>query len=104
MAEQIAESAFSGVGQVADETRRTREVAEAAIAEARSMHGAVESRVAALSARADESTTHAVEVLTEQMRQTAAETEAKASQYCWNRLSAVREGNYSSCNERCRDS
>ena len=42
------------------------------------MHGAVESRVAALSAHADESTTHAVEVLTEQMRQTAAETEAKA--------------------------
>ena len=79
MAEQIAESAFSGVGQVADETRRAREVAEAAIAEARSVHGAVESRVAALSARADESTTHAVEVLTEQMRQTAAETEAKAS-------------------------
>ena len=79
MAEQIAESAFSGVGQVADETRRAREVAEAAIAEARSVHGAVESRVAPLSARADESTTHAVEVLTEQMRQTAVETEAKAS-------------------------
>ena len=43
------------------------------------MHGPVESRVVALSARADESTTHAVEVLTEQMHQTAAETEAKAS-------------------------
>ena len=43
------------------------------------MHGAVESRVAALSARADESTMHTVEVLTEQMRQTAAETEAKVS-------------------------
>ena len=80
MAEQIAKSAFSGVGQVADETRRAREVAEATIAEARSVHGAVESRVAALSVRADESTTHAVEVLTERMRQTAAETEAKASQ------------------------
>ena len=80
MAEQIAESAFSGVGQVAEETRRAREVAEAAIAEARSVHGAVESQVAALSARADESTTHAVEVLTEQVRQTAAETEARASQ------------------------
>ena len=79
MAEQIAESAFSGVGQVADETRRARKVAEAAIAEARSVHGTVESRVAALSARADESTTHTVEVLMEQMRQTAAETEAKAS-------------------------
>ena len=78
MAEQIAESAFSGVGQVADETRCAHEVAEAAIAEARSVHGTVENRVAELSARADESTTHAVEVLTEQVRQTAAETEAKA--------------------------
>ena len=58
MAEQIAESAFSGVGQVADETHHAREVAEAAIAEARSVHSMVESRVAALSARANESTTH----------------------------------------------
>ena len=79
MAEQIAESAFSGVGQVADETHRARKVAEAAIAEARSVHGVVESRVVALSAHADESTTHTVEVLTEQMRQTMAETEVKAS-------------------------
>ena len=79
MAEQIAESAFSGVGQVADEIRRVRKVAETAIAEARSVHGAVESRVAALSARADESTVHAMEFLTEQVRQTVAETEAKVS-------------------------
>ena len=41
------------------------------------MHGAVESRVAALLARADESTVHAVEVLSEQVQRTAAETEAK---------------------------
>ena len=79
MAEQIAESAFSGMGKVADETRRAREIAESAIAEARSVHGVVESRVAALSARADESTAHAVEVLSEQVQRTAAETEAKAS-------------------------
>ena len=79
MAEQIAESAFSGVGQVVDATRCARKVAEATIAEARSMHGAVESRVAALSACADESTMHAVEVLTEQMQRTAVETKAKAS-------------------------
>ena len=79
MAEQIAESSFSGVGQVADETRRVRKIAESAIAEARSMHGMVESRVAALSAHVDESTAHAVEVLSEQVQQTAAETEAKVS-------------------------
>ena len=80
MAEQIAESTFCSVGQVADDTRRARKVAEATIAEARSVHSTVESRVAALLARADESTTHTVEVLTEQMWQTAVETEAKASQ------------------------
>ena len=80
MAEQIAESAFSGVGQVTDETRRACKVAEATIAEARSMHGVVESRVAELSARANVSTTHAVEVLTEQVWQTAAKIEAKALQ------------------------
>ena len=80
MAEQIAESAFSGMGQVADETRRARKIAESAIVEARSVHGVVESRVAALSARANESTTHAVEVLSEKVQQTAAETEVKASQ------------------------
>ena len=78
MAEQIAESAFSGVGQVVDETRCAHKVVEPAIVEARSVHGAVESRVSELSARADESTAHAVEVLTKQGRQTAAETEAKA--------------------------
>ena len=78
MAEQIAESAFSGVGQVADETHHVRKVAEAAIAEARSVHGVVESRVAALSARADESTAHAMEVLSEQVQRTVVETEARA--------------------------
>ena len=80
MAEQIAESTFFGMGQVADETCRARKVVEAAIAEMRSVHGAVESRVAALSAHANESTSHVVEVLTEQVQRTAAETEAKASQ------------------------
>ena len=65
MAEQIAESAFSGMGKVVDETRRAREIAKFAILEARSVHGAVESRVPALSARATVSTVHAVEVLSE---------------------------------------
>ena len=43
------------------------------------MHSAVESLVAALLAHADESTAHAVEVLSEQVHQTALETEAKVS-------------------------
>ena len=78
-AEHAAATAISGVDQVAGETRRTCEIAESAIAEARSVHGAVESRVAALSARADESTARVVEVLTEQVQKATAETEAKAS-------------------------
>ena len=53
---------MSAVGRVADETRRAREVAEAAIAEARSVPGEVQSKVASLTARANTSTAHAVEV------------------------------------------
>ena len=41
------------------------------------MHGAVESRVAALSAHAEESAAHTVEVLSKHVQQTAAETEPK---------------------------
>ena len=68
------------------------------------MHSAVESRVAALSARADESTVHAVEVLSKQVQRTAVETEAKAScTNCWNRCPTVGERNYSGRNERRRD-
>ena len=70
-AEQVAESAMSGVGRVADETRRAREVAEAAIAEARSVHGEVQSKVASLTAHADASTAHAVEVLSGRVQEVA---------------------------------
>ena len=44
--EQKAESAFSGVGVVADQTRHAQSVAEAAIAEARSVRHEVSSRIA----------------------------------------------------------
>ena len=79
MAEQIAESAISGVGQVADAIRQAREVAEAAIAEARSMHGEVESKVATLVAQADASTAHAVEEITERVREVPAYLDVQAS-------------------------
>ena len=75
--EHAAATAVSGVDQVADETRLAREIAESAIVEVRSVHGAVESRVAALLARAIESTAHVVEVLSEQVQRATAETEAK---------------------------
>ena len=46
LAEQVTENAMSGVARIADETHRTREVAEATIAEVRSVHGEVQSKVA----------------------------------------------------------
>ena len=63
MAEKIAESAISRVGQVADEMRCAHEIAEVAIAEVRSVHGEVQSKVTLLMAHANVSTAHAVEVL-----------------------------------------
>ena len=63
LAEQVAESSMSSVGRIADETHCTREVGEAAIAEVRSMHGEVQSKVTLLTARANASTAHAIKVL-----------------------------------------
>ena len=63
LAEQVARSAMSGVGRIVDETRCTCEVAEAAIAEVRSVHGEVQSEVALLTACANASAAHAVEIL-----------------------------------------
>ena len=76
IAEKIAERAISGVGQVADETRHARKVAEAAIAEARSVHGEVQSRVASLSTQAEASTAHAVEVLSGRVQEVAEHSQA----------------------------
>ena len=53
LAEQSAATAISGVGHVEQETRRVREMVEATTAEARSVRGNVESRVATLAAAAD---------------------------------------------------
>ena len=79
MVERVAESAMSGVAQVVGQTRRACEVAKAAIVEARSMHGVVDSRVVAISAHADASAAHAIEVLLEHVQKSAVETEAKMS-------------------------
>ena len=78
MAERIAESAISGVGQVADATHQACEVAEAAITEARSVHGKVKSKVATLMAQANASTAHAVEEITGCVQEVAAYLDAQA--------------------------
>ena len=63
-AEEKAESAVSGVGVVADQTRYARSVAKAAIVEARSVRDEVTSRIAEVAQRSDVSASNVAEVLT----------------------------------------
>ena len=70
---------MSGVGRVADETCRTREAAEAAIAKARSVRNEVLSHIAEFATRADKSVSSAVGMLTGQMWEMIAQIEAQMS-------------------------
>ena len=63
-AEEKAESAVSGVGVVADQTRYARSVAEAAIAEAWSVRDEVTSKIAEVAHRSDVSASNVAKVLT----------------------------------------
>ena len=78
--EQKAESVFSGVGMVADQTRYAQSVVEAAIAEARSMRDEVASRMAEVAKRSDVSVSNVADALTGKVRQVAAHFEAETSQ------------------------
>ena len=53
LAAQLAATAVSGVGHVAEETRRVRELVEATSAKAKSVHSDIESRVATLAAESE---------------------------------------------------
>ena len=79
MAEKIAESAISRVGQVANKMQCAHEVTEAAIDEVRSVHREVQSKVALLMAHADVSTAHAIEVLSGCVQEVARYSEAQMS-------------------------
>ena len=68
---------MSGVSRAAEETCRARGIPEAAIAEAKSVHGEVESRVASLAAQAESSTVHITDALSKRMGEVAAKTEAE---------------------------
>ena len=71
---------MSGMGQIAaDEVHRVCGVVEFAIAEARSIHGEVESRVASLAAQADACTAHIVGVLSQRIQEVAEHSDAQAS-------------------------
>ena len=78
-AEEKAESAVSGVGMVADQTRYAWFVTEAAIAEVRSVRDEVTSKIAEVTQRSDVSASNVAEVLTGKFQQVAAHFEAHTS-------------------------
>ena len=80
IAEQKAESAFSGVGVVANQTHHVQSIAEAAIAEARSVHDEVLSRIVEVAKRSDVSVSNVADALTGKVQQVAAHFEAQTSQ------------------------
>ena len=79
LVEQSAATAISGIGRVEAETRRVRELVEATSAEAKSVCGEVESRIATLAAAADASATRAVTEIAGQVEKVAAYSDAQAS-------------------------
>ena len=74
-AEMKADTAFSSVGMVADETRRVRNVAEEAIAEARSLHAEIESKMGEVVSRVDVSASNVADSLTGQVREAVAHSD-----------------------------
>ena len=72
-------TAISGVGRIEQETRRVREMVEATTAEAKSVRGEVESRVATLAAAADTSVAHAAEEISSRVKEVAEYSDAQAS-------------------------
>ena len=74
-AEMKADTAYSGVGMVAEEMRRVRNVAEEAIAEARSVRTGVESKMGEVAARASASASNVADSLTGQVREAVAHSD-----------------------------
>ena len=62
-----------------EEIRHARSIVEAAISEARSVHGEIESKVSSLAAQAAMSTAHITDALSKCVGEVVAETEAKTS-------------------------
>ena len=76
MAEQIAETAISGVGGMEEEMRHAHSVAEAAIAEAAAASSRMESNIAHVAAQMEAKTAQAVMALAERVRESVVEIEA----------------------------
>ena len=77
--EQSTATAISGVGRVEEETRRVRQMVEATTAEARSVRGDVESRVATLAAAADASAARTAEEISSRVKEAVEYSDAQAS-------------------------
>ena len=71
--------AISGVGRIEEETRRVRQMVEAMTAEARSVHGDVESRVATLAVAADASAARTAEEISCRVKEAVEYSDAQAS-------------------------
>ena len=71
--------AISGIGRMEAETRCVRKMVEATTAEARSVRGEVESRVATLAAAADASATRATKEIASRVKEVAEYSDAQAS-------------------------
>ena len=67
---------MAGIGCVTEETRHVCGVAEATIAEAKSVHDEVENKVASLVAYAEVSTAHVTDMLSKRVEEAAAQSEA----------------------------
>ena len=70
---------MSGVGRIADESHRVRELVETTGAEARSVRGEFGSKVDTLAVKADASTAHIVEEMMGRVWEVVAYSEAQAS-------------------------
>ena len=79
LVEQSTATAISGVGRMGKETRRVREMVEATTAEARSVCGNVESRIATLAAAADTSEAHNAEEISSHVKEVVEYSDAQAS-------------------------
>ena len=77
LVKQTVESALSGVGQVAKAIQRACGIAESAIVEATSVRSQVESRVASLLVQAEASTAHAINALSECIKEAVAHMEER---------------------------
>ena len=102
LAERTAESALSGVGQVAEEIRHALRVAEAAISEARSVHGEIESKVSSLEVQAATSTAHITDALSKCVGEVVGRDGGENVARCWDGSPTAGKGNTSGCVEhRC---